>query len=64
MNEKKIAELMESKGWSVSQLARECGKSKSIISRVLNHQVDDVALSTAVAIADALGVSVDGLVKR
>ena len=50
----------ELKGWSQSQLARECSKSPSVIFR-LERNDDGVNFSTIVSVAKALGVPIEAL---
>jgi transcriptional regulator with XRE-family HTH domain len=54
----RLAELRRAKGWSQEALARAAGLSTSAVSKAENSGVD-VSWSTAVKLADALGVSLD-----
>ena len=56
----KLDELLEKKGWSAYRLSKETGISQFQISRIRNGStsMSNVTAKNALAIADALGVSV------
>lgn len=57
--EQNMYKFMTQLGWSQSELARRSGVKKSSINRYING--DDMPISKALAIANALGVSIDEL---
>lgn len=56
----KLDELLEKKGWSAYRLSKETGISQFQISRIRNGStsMSNVTAKNALAIADALGVSI------
>ena len=64
---KRLAALLEMRGWSQGKLASRTGISRSHITMFLNGQRHDMGFSRMAAIARALDVSLDwlaGLPKR
>lgn len=55
-----LDELLEKKGWSAYRLSKETGISQFQISRIRNGStsMSNVTAKNALAIADALGVSI------
>lgn len=60
----RIAYAMKSKGLKQADLCRMTGMTSSKISQLLNGKTYDPRLSTAILLADALGVSLDWLAGR
>lgn len=58
---RRLRELRTAAGLSRVQLAVKSGVSMSVIVQVEQGQRDDVKLSTAAMLADALGTTVDSL---
>lgn len=54
-----LAHYLEEKNVSQAELARRIGSPRSTISALLNGRAKEPTLSTAKAIADALGVSLE-----
>ena len=61
LNNKKIKNLREHRGWDQYELADVAKVNASVISRLERGLQTDFKLSVIVAIAQALGVSVDEL---
>ncbi|MEP7288847.1 MAG: helix-turn-helix transcriptional regulator [Chloroflexota bacterium] len=61
LNGFKIKTLREQKHWEQQDLARAAGTARSVISRLERGLQNDFKLSVVVAIAMALGVSIDSL---
>lgn len=59
-----IKEAMKEKGIKAAQLCRETGIAESYISMLKSSKIDDPQLSKVYAIATALGMTIDDLVKR
>ena len=59
-----LDELLEKKGWSAYRLSKETGISQFQISRIRNGStsMSNVTAKNALAIADALGVSIRELI--
>jgi transcriptional regulator with XRE-family HTH domain len=58
---KKLKRLREEAGLSQQALAVAAGLSTGVVSRIEQGQKSDVLLSTAAALARALGITVDSL---
>lgn len=56
---KAIQAIMERKGISQHELAVAVGCSDAYISMLLNDKIEDLKLSRAIEIADAMGVTLD-----
>ena len=59
-----VARLREAQGWSQSELARRSGVSQSFISDLEGGRRTKASTDTAVALARALGVTVDELLRE
>ena len=57
----RIKALRERKGWSQSELARQCDIAQATISRLESGDLKDVQTAVAKRLARALGVSIDHL---
>src|SRR5258708_38169293 len=64
VNGDKIAELRRQRGWGQRDLAAEAQIDPSVISRLERNLQDDCMLSIVIAIAEALGVTVDELLSK
>lgn len=53
-----LRHLMHERGVKQVELARAIGRSRSYVSQLMSGEVKEPSLSTAYAIADALGVKV------
>ena len=60
----RLASAMKRRGMSQADLCRATGMGTSKVSQILKGKVKDPRLSTAAAISDALGVSLDWLAGR
>lgn len=58
----RIVELRTQKGWSQSDLARACKKDRQAIEKLENGKVN-ATVYTLFEVAEALGVSLSGLVE-
>lgn len=61
LNIDKIVELRTALGWDQKQLAQAANIARSVVSRLEKGNQTDFKLSIVVALAKALGVSVDTL---
>lgn len=61
---RRITTLREQRGWTQAQLAEAAGVTPSVISRLERNLQADFKLGVVVAVADALGVSLDALLGR
>lgn len=59
-----IRELREKKGWSQSELARRSGVKQGVLSYIESGKTKNPRVDTLSAIALALGVTVEKLVKK
>lgn len=59
-----IKELREEKGWSQNELARRSGVKQGIISDIESGKTKHPRIDTMSAIADALEVPIDKLLKK
>lgn len=62
LNTAKLIELRVKKGWDQYELAKIAGINSSVISRMERNLQSDYKLSVVIAIADALGVTVNDLI--
>lgn len=60
----KIAQMRQQRGWDQYELAKQAGVHPSVISRLERGVQEDARLSVVLAIADALGITVDELLSR
>ena len=63
MLRKRLAELMNSKGWNQVTLSKKADVSQSKISAILRGEIDgdNITTKTALKIADAFGITIDEL---
>lgn len=61
VNGQAIVKLRQQKGWDQKTLAHEAGVDASVLSRLERNMQPDFKLSVLIAIAEALGVSLDSL---
>jgi transcriptional regulator with XRE-family HTH domain len=59
-----VARLREAQGWSQSELARRSGVSQAFISSLEGGRRTKASTDTALALARALGVTVDELLRE
>ena len=59
-----IRELRENRGWSQTELARRAGIRQGVLSYIENGRTKNPRIDTLAAIASALGVSVQKLLKK
>ena len=59
-----IKELREKKGWSQSELARRAGVKQGVLSYIESGKTKHPRSDTLAAIANALGVNVDRLIRK
>ena len=59
-----IKEIREKLGWSQMELARRSGVKQSALSQIEAGIVNNPRIDTMMKIAEALGVTVDQLVKE
>lgn len=59
-----IRELRLKRGWSQSKLAKKAGVKQSVLSYIENGRTKNPRIDTLTAIAAALGVPVDRLMKK
>lgn len=59
-----IRKLREKKGWSQSELARRAGIRQGVLSYIESGRTKHPRSDTLAAIANALGVNVDRLIKK
>ena len=62
-NLKNIKKLRNKKGWSQERLAREADISYQTLIKIEQNRIKNPKLQTLVKLANALGVSLDDLVK-
>lgn len=58
----RLDKLLEGKGWTRYRLSKESGVSKSAIYNLFKKEVD-VSADSLIKIADALGVTIDELIR-
>lgn len=59
-----IRELRQKRGWSQTELARKSGVKQSVLSYIESGKTKNPRIDTLAAIASALGVSVQKLLKK
>ncbi len=59
-----IRQIRAQQGWDQKSLAKAANVHPSVISRVERNLQEDVKLSVAIAIANALGGTIDSLLNR
>ena len=64
MLSKRLKELRAGKGWSQQKLAEKAGLSFNAVTKIEQGLAKHPTLKTLIKIADAFGVSLDGLVGR
>ena len=64
MHLKNLVKLRKQKGWSQEKLAVESGISYNTIIKIERGGIKNPKIETVIKLADALGVSIDGLVGR
>jgi len=64
MLSKRLKELRKKNGWSQQKLAEKTGLSFNAITKIEQGLAKHPTLRTLVKLADAFGVSLDGLVGR
>lgn len=64
MNTMKIIELMKEKNITVYKLSKMINYDRTNLKKVLNGEIKEPTISTVIAIADALEVSIDEIVIR
>lgn len=58
---RRVKQLRLKKGLTQSELAGQCGLTRVFMSQIENGHVKSIMVSTALALAKALGVSVEEL---
>jgi HTH-type transcriptional regulator/antitoxin HigA len=53
-----LAEQLDARGWSLTELARRCGKSPKMISAIINNK-NPIEPDTALALERVLGVKAE-----
>ena len=64
MNTMKIIELMKEKNITVYKLSKMTNYDRTNLKKILNGEIKEPTISTVIAIADALEVSIDEIVIR
>jgi len=64
MLSERLKELRSEKGWTQQKLAEKTGLSFNAITKIEQGLAKHPTLKTLIKIADAFGVSLDGLVGR
>jgi transcriptional regulator with XRE-family HTH domain len=59
-----IRELRQKRGWTQTELARKAGVKQSVLSYIESGKTKHPRIDTLSAIASALGVSVQRLLKK
>lgn len=59
-----IRELRQKKGWTQTELARRAGVKQGVLSYIENGRTKHPRSDTLAAIASALGVSVERLIRK
>jgi transcriptional regulator with XRE-family HTH domain len=60
---KNLAKLRKQKGWSQEKLAREANISYNTLIKIERGGIKNPRIETVIKLADALGVTLDKLVK-
>ena len=60
---KNLKKLRQKKGWSQEKLAREAGISYNTLIKIERGVIKNPKIDTIIKIANALGVSIDELIK-
>jgi transcriptional regulator with XRE-family HTH domain len=61
---KNLVKLRKQKGWSQEKLAVESGISYNTIIKIERDRIKNPKIETVIKLADALGISIDGLLGR
>ena len=64
MNTNKVIELMKVKNITVYKLSKMTNYDRTNLKKLLNGEIKDPTISTVIAIADALEISIDEIVIR
>jgi DNA-binding Xre family transcriptional regulator len=64
MNTMKIIELMKERNITVYKLSKMINYDRTNLKKILNEEIKEPTISTVIAIADALEVSIDEIVIR
>lgn len=62
MNTDKIIKLMEEKNITVYKLSKLTNYDRTNLKKILNGEIKEPTISTVIAVADALEVSIDEIV--